>query len=112
MKTLITMAQHDKESLVSFSKKFLAQVEATEAMWGKLIPAKLATGTQDAGRDKFLACLFLAGVNHHHYKDVIDELNNDFLLEKVNYTPKMYPLCWLCSATAAADRRKINVWMP
>jgi Zinc knuckle len=88
MKTLITMTQHDKESLASFSKKFLAQVEATEAMWGKLIPAKLkgqATGTQDAGRDKFLACLFLAGVNRHHYKDVIDELNNDFLLEKVNY---------------------------
>jgi Zinc knuckle len=93
MKTLITMIQHDKESLASFSKKFLAQVEATEAMWGKLTPAKLkgqATGTQDAGRDKFLACLFLAGVNRHHYKDVIDELNNDFLLEKVNY-PKDVP---------------------
>jgi hypothetical protein len=75
MKTLITMTQHDKESLASFSKKFLAKVEANEAMWGKLIPAKLkgqATGTQDAGRDKFLACLFLAGVNRHHYKDVID----------------------------------------
>jgi hypothetical protein len=93
MKTLITMTQHEKESLASFSKKFLAQTEATEAMWGKLIPAKLkgqAMGLQEAGRDKFLACLFLAGVNRHQYKDAIDELNNDFLLEKVNY-PKDVP---------------------
>jgi D-arabinose 5-phosphate isomerase GutQ len=71
MKTLITMTQDNKESLASFSKKFLAQAEATEAMWGKLIPAKLkgqTTGLQYAGRDKFLACLFLATVNCQHYK--------------------------------------------
>jgi hypothetical protein len=58
-------------------------------VWGKLIPSKLkghATGIQDAGRDKFPACLFLAAVNRHHYKDVIDELNDDFLLDKVNYS--------------------------
>ena len=28
-------------------------------------------------RDKFLACVFLAGVNQGRYRDTIDELNNN-----------------------------------
>ena len=30
-------------------------------------------------RDKFVACLFLAGVDRKRYKDAIDEMNNNFL---------------------------------
>jgi Zinc knuckle len=112
MKTLITMTQHDKESLANFSKKFLAQAEATEAIWGRLIPAKLkgqATGLQDAGRDKFLACLFLAAVNRQHYKDAINKLNNNFLLDKVNY-PKDVPTM-LAMLSNCRGGQKENKWL-
>ena len=30
-------------------------------------------------RNEFVACIFLAGVDRHRYKDAIDEMNNDFL---------------------------------
>ena len=30
-------------------------------------------------RDRFLACIFLAGVDRERYRDTIDELNNDFM---------------------------------
>ena len=30
-------------------------------------------------RNKFLACVFLAGVDRSKYKDTIDELNNDYI---------------------------------
>ena len=36
-------------------------------------------------RDKFVACLFLAGVDRKHYKDAMDEMNNDFLRHGKEY---------------------------
>jgi Zinc knuckle len=88
MRVLITMKQHEKESLASYSRRFLAQQEVTEDMWGKLIPNKMkgkATDEQNKARDKYLACVFLAGVDRMKYKSAIDELNNDFLSGHVNY---------------------------
>jgi hypothetical protein len=35
--------------------------------------------------EQVLACVFLAGVNRHKYKTVLDDLNNDFVLGTVNY---------------------------
>ena len=81
--TLLTLKQHEKEGVASFGKKFLAQLEATELVWGKLTPTKYAGATDDEqakATNKFLACAFLAGVDRNRYKPVIDELNNDFLL--------------------------------
>ena len=36
-------------------------------------------------RDKFVACLFLAGVDRKRYKDAIDKMNNDFLRHGKEY---------------------------
>ncbi len=88
VKRLVTMTQDPKESLMSFSKRFLAQQEMTESVWGKLIPNKLkgqATDLQEKARDKYLACVFLAAVDRHRYKKAVDELNNSFLLGTVDY---------------------------
>ena len=38
-----------------------------------------------SARDKFVACLFLAGVDQKQYKDAIDEMNNDFLRHGKEY---------------------------
>ena len=86
--TLLTLTQHDGENIATFGKKFMAQLEATELVWGTLIPQKYKVKTdyeQSAAMNKFLACVFLAGVDRHKYKPVIDELNNDFLLGKVTF---------------------------
>lgn len=92
MRKVMNLGQEPKESLVSFSRRFLAQVEATEGIWGKLIPMKMKgklTTEQDAARHQFLACVFLAGVDRQ-YKTVVDDLNNDFLSGTTNY-PKDVP---------------------
>ena len=57
-------------------------------MWGKLIPNKYTGGTdaeQAAAMNKFLACAFLAGLDRGRYKQVIDGLNNDFLLGTTSF---------------------------
>ena len=40
---------------------------------------------QRVSMDKFVACLFLAGVAWKRYKDAIDEMNNDFLRHGKEY---------------------------
>lgn len=81
MRKLITMKQ-DKESITGFHKRFMAQLEVTEQAWGKLIPHEMKgkpTAEQEAARDKFLACVFLAGVDRSRSKGAINDLSNDFL---------------------------------
>lgn len=88
MKKLINLRQDPKESLNNFSKRFLAQQEVTEEVWGKLIPNKLKgkpTKEQEEGGKKFLACLFLAGVDRVRYKKAINDLNNDFVQGTMSY---------------------------
>jgi hypothetical protein len=82
----VHQARESKESLPSYIKRFKAQVEATENVWGQLIPYKLKgqlLTEQSKGREKLLACLFLGGVNQSRYRQAIDQLNNDFLLAGV-----------------------------
>lgn len=93
MRKIITMRMDPKESLVGFSKRFLAQREVTEDVWGKLIPQKMKgkrAEEQDEARDRFLACVFLAGVDRDRYKQAINDLNNDFVQGTKNY-PKDVP---------------------
>lgn len=86
MRKLTNLTQHEKETLTDFYKRFLNQLEATEAVWGDMTPMKMnGKKEQDAAREKYLACVFLAGVNRGRYENVIDDLNNDFLLGKVTY---------------------------
>jgi hypothetical protein len=86
--TLLTLKQHEKEGIATFGKRFLAQLEATELVWGKLIPTKYSAKTDDEktkAMHKFLACVLLAGVDRGRYKAVIDELNNDYLLGSTTF---------------------------
>jgi hypothetical protein len=62
---LMSVKQESKESLPSYIRRFEAQVEATENVWGQLIPYKLKgqlLTEQNKGRKKLLACLFLGGI--------------------------------------------------
>ena len=88
MRKLTNLRQTEKETLTDFYKKFINQLEATEAVWGKMMPTIMNDKTdteQEEAREKYLACVFLAGVDRERYTNVIDDLNNDFLLGKVTY---------------------------
>jgi Zinc knuckle len=88
IKNLLNLKQQEKESLASYCKRFLEQQEVTEEIWGAMIPMKMKgklLTEQDEARNRFLACVFLAGVDRNKYKTVLDDLNNDFVLGTVNY---------------------------
>jgi hypothetical protein len=88
MRRLINLKQEPKESLNGFCKRFLGQLEVTEDVWGKLIPHKMKgrlTEDQEGARNKYLACVFLAGVDCSKYGKAVDALNNDFVLGTVSY---------------------------
>jgi hypothetical protein len=117
---LTKMKQEAKEPTISFAERFLTQVEATESLWGPLMPTidrmdiapfEVLEGEEEAAkykrmeqwiketqeqltsqaekdgkaRDKFLACLFLACADRERYKEVVDDLGNDFSLGNINY---------------------------
>jgi C2H2 zinc-finger len=87
LRDLLTMEIGYKETVPAFAKRFLAQLAITEERWGKLIPQKQKgrlTADQEAAREKFLACMFLAAVQKR-FKDVVDELHNEFLLGNLSY---------------------------
>jgi hypothetical protein len=88
LRRFITLKQESNESLDGFAKRFLSQQEVTEDVWGELIPHKMkgkAVVNQEKARDKFLACVFLAGVDGNRYGTAVDDLNNDFLLGTVSF---------------------------
>jgi hypothetical protein len=55
--------------------------------WKSKVQGRQATQLENDKkvRDKFLACLFLACTDRERYKDVIDDLGNDYGLGNVNY---------------------------
>jgi hypothetical protein len=121
MSKLLGMKQEPKELTMSFAERFLAQVEATESLWGPLCPTisklehaafedvegeheatriqrleqwvkdlhqeRVATQTENdtTAREKFLACLFLGSTDRERYKEVIDDLANDYGLGNTKY---------------------------
>lgn len=88
LRSLLDLKQEPKESLDAFSKRFLDQLAMTEEWWGSLIPAKLKgkpKDDQEQGRQRFLACLFLAAADRERYSPVINDLSNDFHLGTNHY---------------------------
>ena len=107
LRRTIHFEQQPGESLQKFVANFLEQVRALEESFGPFVPTKdLVTMVEltreigegkdlveetytekviaddeeiKAARDKFLACVFLAGVDRSKYKDALDELNNDYI---------------------------------
>jgi hypothetical protein len=55
--------------------------------WVKDLDNRLTTqaSNDEKARKKFLACLFLASTDTDRYKDVVDDLANDFGLGNINY---------------------------
>ena len=83
MRKVLTMKQQDEESLAGFYKRFINTVDVTESQWGTVVPTKI--GNDKTTRNKFLACVFLAGVERKRYGKTISELNNAFLAGTNNY---------------------------
>ena len=49
-------------------------------------------------RNRFVACLFLAGMDRKRYKDAIDEMNNDYLRHGKEYPSTVQAMVvWLSS---------------
>ena len=88
LRVLLTTRQGETESLSAFAKRFIEQTKMTEKVWGDLIPRKLEgqpTEKQDEGRDKYLACVFLAGVHNKRYQTAVDDLNNAYIHHQKDY---------------------------
>jgi hypothetical protein len=104
---LVFIKQEPTESVAHYSNRFLAQVEATEQVFGRLIPTfdmkEEPNEDQMKNRNKLLACLFLAGSDRNRFKSVIDDLGNDFQLGKVAYPEDVIDMTQLLS-----NRRGIN----
>ena len=83
MRRVLTMKQQDNESLVGFYKQFTNTIDVTESQWGTMVPTLI--GKDKTTRDKFLACIFLAGVDRKKYGKIISEWNNAFLAGMNNY---------------------------
>lgn len=77
LKKAVNMEQEDGEGLAGYYRRFWIQIDATEAQWGSLVPTNL--GNDDETRDKFLACLFLAGENEKRYGRFVGDLSNSYL---------------------------------
>lgn len=107
LKNLLNMSQQGKESLAGYSKRFMAQLEVTEEVWGPLRP-ETNTGDSEESRNKFLACVFLAGVDRTKYKEVLDDLSNDYVLGTVSYPEDVAGMMTLLSnrrGGGASDKR-------
>ena len=85
MRKFFGMTQGSNEEINPFMERYLAQCRITEELWGPLVPADLKgedKDVQDKEREKFLACHFLGCLDRNRFKKVMDELNNDYLLNK------------------------------
>ena len=112
MRKLLTMRQENKESLTNFGKRFLAQQEVTEKIWGVLIPRKLygrSTDQQEKARHKYLACVFLAGVDRSRYKKTIDDLHNDFMKGTKVYPEDVTGMMALLASRRGDDKRTEDI---
>ena len=83
MNQVFKMKQMNEESLVAYYKRFVGMVEVAESQWGDIVPTKI--GDDKNTRDKFLACVFIAGVNQKKFGKLINELNNAYLSGSNNY---------------------------
>ena len=90
VRKVLTMRQQDNEPLAEYYKRFTSCVDVAESQWGILVPTAAATNETDekTSRDKFITCIFLAGVDTKKYGKLKTELNNAYVAGQNNY-PKM-----------------------
>jgi hypothetical protein len=87
VRKVITMRQQDNEPLAEYYKRFTSCVNVAESQWGTLVPTAVATNETDekTSRDKFITCLFLAGVYTKEYGRLKTKLNNAYVAGQNNY---------------------------
>ena len=88
------MHQHDNESLLKHCRRFIAAAEHIEEVWGEIEPDELIgavtkSGDNKAGRDQFLASVFVAGSNRTKFEDHRKKLADDHADDQVSKHPKM-----------------------
>jgi hypothetical protein len=82
------MRQQDNvESLAEYYRRFTSCVDVAESQWGTLVPATAATNEKNEkmSRDKFISCVFLAGVDTKKYRRLKSKLNNAYVAGQNNY---------------------------
>jgi hypothetical protein len=84
------MRQQDNEPLAEYYKRFTSCVNVAESQWGTLVPMAAAMNetNEKMSRDKFITCVFLAGVDAKKYGRLKTELNNAYVAGQTN-SPKM-----------------------
>jgi hypothetical protein len=90
-KVLIMRQQDNEPSLAEYYKRFTSCVDAAESQWGTtLLPTAAETNEtyEKTSRDKFITCVFLAGVDTKKYGRLKTELNNAYVAGQENNYPK------------------------
>jgi hypothetical protein len=78
--------QQDNEALAEYYKRFTSCVDVAESQWGTLVPTTAATNKKEnTSRDKFISCVFLAGVDTKKYGRLKTKLNNAYVAGQNNY---------------------------
>ena len=95
IRKLAAIKQKQNESLTTYYKRFLNLIQVIESRWGLLVPIKVAEDTtnyarnkkkiQKDTRDKFMACMFIDGLDTARYSRCIDDLANQYLKSQDEY---------------------------
>ncbi len=90
MKNVMMVRQLERENLAMYYKRFINTAEVAESQWGTMAPTRLmkkknSKSEEKECRDKFLACVFLAGVDRKRYGRLVNDLNNAFLAGQKNH---------------------------
>jgi hypothetical protein len=87
VRRVLTMRQQDKEPSAEYYKRFTSCVDVAESQWGTLVPTAAATNemNEKMSRNKFITCVFLAGVDTKKYGRLKTELNIAYVAGQNNY---------------------------
>ena len=91
-KTLGRMHQHEDESLLKYYRRFMAAVEHVEETCGQiesdvLAQSKTIGGDTKKARNRFLACMFIAGSNKSKFEGYRRKLADDYASDQVSRYP-------------------------
>jgi hypothetical protein len=81
------MRQQDNKPLAEYYKRFISCVDVAESQWGTLVSTAAATTNETdekTSRDKFITCIFLAGVDTKKYGRLKIDLSNAYLAGQSN----------------------------
>jgi hypothetical protein len=88
VREVLTMRHQDNEPSAEYYKRFTSCVDVAESQcWGSLVPVMAATNetNEKTPVDKFITCVFLAGVDTKKYGRLKAELNIAFVAGQNNY---------------------------